>query len=228
VKFTTGNKVAKNKRECAMYHAEDMERAALWGQKDVRSVNGKPFRLTDGIVTQIEQFGGVVEDVTDGTTAGNYSQLLLDDFMMRVFATNIKGQPNERLAIGGNKWLAGLSQMTKLDGTYQISQGETVLGIKVTSIENAFGTLKIMTHPLFNENPLFQQDLLVLHPGGIKRRVLRDTFEEGYDENGKRIQAKDADEGVMTTEFGVQVGGASTMGILRGFQKAVKSDPAQL
>jgi hypothetical protein len=118
--------------------------------------------------------------------------------------------------------------MAKLDGMYNISQGETVLGIKVTTIENAFGSLKVMTHPLFNENPTFQQDLLVLHPGGIKRRILRDTFEEGYDENGKRIQAKDADEGVITTEMGVQVGGASVMGILRGFSKAVKSDPAQL
>ena len=228
VKYNSGSRLAKNKRDCAMYHAEDMERAMIWGRKHITSVNNKPFRLTDGIVSQIEQFGGIVEDVTDGTTAGNYSWLLFDDFMMRVFSNNVKGQPNERLAIGGNKWLAGLSQMARLDSTYQISQGESVLGIQVTTITNAFGSLKVMTHPLFNENPTFQEDLLVLHPGGIKRRILRDTFEEGYDENGKRIQAKDADEGVITSEFGVQVGGASVMGILRGFKKAVASDPAQL
>lgn len=228
VKYHSGSRLAKNKRDCAMYHAEDMERAMIWGRSHITSVNNKPFRLTDGIIAQIEKYGGLVEDVTDGTTAGNYSWLLFDDFMMRLFANNVKGQPNERLAIGGNKWLAGLSQMARLDGSYQISQGESVLGIKVTSIESAFGSLKIMTHPLFNENPMFQQDLLLLHPGGIKRRILRDTFEEGYDENGKRIQAKDADEGVITTEMGIQVGGASVMGILRGFNKAVKSDPAQL
>lgn len=228
VKFNTGSRLAKNKRDCAMYHAEDMERAMIWGRKHITSINNKPFRMTDGIISQIEQFGGLVEDVTDGTTPGNYSWLLFDDFMMRLFANNVKGQPNERLAIGGNKWLAGLSQMTRLDGTYQISQGESVLGIKVTTIENAFGTLKVMTHPLFNENPTFQQDLLLLHPGGIRRRILRDTFEEGYDADGKRIQAKDADEGVITTEFGVEVGGASVMGILRGFNKAVASDPDQL
>jgi len=228
IKFNSGSRLAKNKRDCAMYHAEDMERAMIWGRKHITSINNKPFRMTDGIISQIEQFGGLVEDVTDGTTAGNYSWLLFDDFMMRLFQNNVKGQPNERLAIGGNKWLAGLSQMTRLDGTYQISQGEDKLGIKVTSIENAFGTLKVMTHPLFNENPTFQQDLLLLHPGGIRRRILRDTFEEGYDENGKRIQATDADQGVITTEFGVEVGGASTMGILRGFNKAVASDPAQL
>jgi hypothetical protein len=228
VKYQTGNRVAKNKRECAMYHAEDMERALLWGQKDVRSVNGKPFRLTDGVVTQIEQFGGIVEDVTDGTTPGNYSQLLLDDFMMRLFSKNVKGQPNERIVLGGNKWLAGLSQMARLDSQMNISQGETKLGISITSITNSFGTLKFMTHPLMNESPYFQGDAYFLHPGGIKKRILRETFDEGYDENGRRIDGKDADEGVITSELGVQVGGASVMGILRGLTKAVASDPDQL
>jgi hypothetical protein len=228
VKYNSGSRLAKNKRDCALYHAEDMERAMIFGRKHVSSINNKPFRLTDGIQSQIEQYDGLVEDVTDGTTAGSYSWLLFDDFMRRLFSTNIKGQPNERLAIGGNLWLAGLSQMARLDGNYQIFQGEDKLGIKVTSIENAFGTLKLMSHPLFNENPFWNQDLMLLHPGGIKRRVLRETFEEGYDSDGKRIQAVDADEGVITSEFGVQVGGASVMGILRGFKKAVKSDPAQL
>lgn len=228
VKFTTGNRLAKNKRDAALFHAEDMERAFLWGRKHLTSLNGKPFRLTDGVVSQIEQYGGIVEDVTDGTTAGNYSGILFEDFIMRVFSTNVKGQPNERIALGGNKWLAGLNQMTKLDGTYQISQGETKYGIKVTTIESPFGTLKLMTHPLMNESPYFQGELYVLHPGAIKRRVLRETNDEGYDADGRRINGKDADEGVITTEVGIQVGAASTMGILRGFVKAVASDPAQL
>lgn len=228
IKYNSGSRLAKNKKDCALYHAEDQERAIIFGRKDIRTVNNKPFRLTDGIQSQIEQYNGLVEDVTDGTTAGNYSWLLFDDYIRRLFATNIKGQPNERIAIGGNLWVAGLSQMARLDGTYNISQGETVLGLEVTTIKSAFGTLKLMTHPLFNENPVWNQDLMLLHPGGIKRRILRDTFEEGYDSDGKRIQAKDADEGVITTEMGIQVGGASTMGILRGFQKAVASDPAQL
>jgi hypothetical protein len=47
-----------------------------------------------------------------------------------------------------------------------------------------------MTHPLFNENPFGIRTFMFLHPGGIKKRVLRDTFEEGYDENGKRINAR--------------------------------------
>lgn len=228
VAYRTGSKVAKNKRECAMYHAEDMERAMIWGRKHISTFNNKPFRLTDGILAQIEQYGGIVESVSDGTTAGNYSALLFEDFIRRVFSKNIKGQPNERMAIGGDLWLAGLNQMTKLDGTYQIGAGETVLGIKVTKIQTPFGTLNLMTHPLMNENPTWQRELYVLHPGAIRRRMLRETFEEGYDSNGQRINAKDADEGVITTEFGVEVGGAQTMGILRNFRKAVPSDSSQI
>jgi hypothetical protein len=228
VQFRTGNKVAHNKKMCALYHAEDMERSMIWGRKHVTSINGKPFRLTDGIQAQIEGNGGIVESVTDGTTAGNYSAILFEDFIRRVFSTNVKGQPNERISIGGDLWLAGLNQMTKLDGTYQITQGETKLGITVSTIMTPFGQLKLMTHPLMNENPAWQRELMILHPGAIRRRMLRETFEEGYDAAGKRIQAKDADEGVITTEFGVEVGAASTMGILRGFNKAVKSDSSQL
>jgi hypothetical protein len=125
VKYQSGSRLAKNKRDCAIYHAEDMERAIIFGRKHLTTINGKPFRLTDGIRAQISQYGGLVQAVTDGTTAGNYSWTLFSDFMRKIFSTNIKGQPNERLAIGGNLWLAGLEQMTRLDGSYQIFQGET-------------------------------------------------------------------------------------------------------
>lgn len=224
VEYRTGNKVAHNKRMAALYHAEDMERAMVWGRKAVTTLNGKPFRLTDGILAQIEQYGGTVESATDGTTAGNYSRALFEDFIRRVFKKNVKGQPNERIAIGGDMVLQVLNHMTMLDGTYQITAGETVLGIMVTTIQTPFGKLKLMTHPLMNENPLWSKELYVLHPGAIRRRMLRETNEEGYDSNGKRIQGKDADEGVITTEMGVEVGAASTMGILRNVNKAVASE----
>src|SRR3546814_17514096 len=52
VKFLTGSKLAHNKKMCASYHAEDMERTFLWGKKTITTLNGKQFRLTDGVVQQ--------------------------------------------------------------------------------------------------------------------------------------------------------------------------------
>lgn len=222
VKYRTGSKVAHNKAMCAMYHAEDIERAFIWGRKHQGSLNGKPFRLSDGIVSQLEQYDGIVEAANSGG-AGQLSWIDFEDFLRRVFATNVKGQPNERIAIGGDICVAVLNGMARLDGTYNISQGETVLGIKITTIVTAFGQLKLMTHPLFNENPVWQKDLMVLHPGAIRKRVLRETEDEGYDSNGNRIDGRDADEGLMTTELGFELGAASTMGMLTNVATAVAS-----
>lgn len=223
VTYRTGDKVANNKRDCAIYHAEDQERSMIWGIKHVTSINGKPFRTTDGILAQIRQYGGTLLSAATGTVAGNLSQTDFADFTRQIFRRNIKGQPNERIAIGGDIALQVLNQMAQLDGNYQIFAGESKLGIMVTKFQTPFGSLNLMTHPLMNENPTWQHELYILHPGGIKRRMLRETSQEGYDTNGNRIDGIDADQGVMTTEMGVQVGAAQTMGILSNIQKAVAS-----
>lgn len=230
INFRTGNKVARNKQDCATFHAEDMERSFLWGRKHIGTLNQSQFRMTDGVVAQIENYGGTIEsaatDSGSGAVPGDYSRSDFEDFIRRVFRLQIKGQPNERIALGGDQVLQVLNQMTFLDGTYQIKQGESKLGISVTEIVTPFGSLKLMTHPLMNENPVWQKELYVMHPGAIKKRVLRETFSEGYDSDGKRIQGRDADQGLMTTEAGIQVGGAKTMGILRNVSRAVASTPA--
>lgn len=223
VKYRTGNKVAKNKRDCAMYHAEDMERSMIWGRKAVGTRNGSPFRMTDGIVAQIEQYNGRIENPATRGVVGDYSQQDFADFIRRIFSKQIKGQPNERIAIGGDLVLQGLNQMTLLDSSYEIGSGEEVLGIKVCTYQTAFGKIKLLTHPLMNENPIWQRELYILHPGAIRKRMIRETEEENYDTKGNRITGVDADQGFITTEMGVEVGGASTMGILRNFQRAVPS-----
>ena len=225
VKFLTGNKLAYNKQMCAMYHAEDMERSFIWGKKAITTLNNKQFRLTDGVLAQIEQNGGTVLSAAtnsgSGAVAGELSRGDLESFIKDIFIYNVKGMPNERIAFCGNNVLEVLNRMAFLDGTYNFQQGETKLGIAITTIMTPFGTLKLMTHPLMSENPVWNREMYVLHPGGITKKVLRDTNQEGYDKNGLRIQGKDADEGVITTEAGIAVKGARTMGILRNVQKAV-------
>lgn len=221
VQYRTGNKLARNKKDAAMFHAEDMERAFLWGRKHIGTLNNKQFRMTDGLVSQIENYGGVVETAASGATAGALSLEDFESFVRDVFSLNIKGQPNERVTLCGDQVLAVLQKLTRLNSDYSITQGETKLGIAVTSIQTVFGTLKFMTHPLMNESPHFQKELYVMHPGAIRKRTLRETNEEGYDKNGNRFNGQDADEGIITTETGLEVGGAKTMGIYRNITTAV-------
>lgn len=221
INFKTGNRAARNKAQCGQYHAEDMERAFLWGYKHMGSLNGNQIRMTDGVVKQIQDYGGKSLSAATGGVAGNLSMGDLSDWLQSIFSLNVKDQPNERIMIGGNGVLAVINKMSLLDSVYQITQGETKWGINVTTILTPFGTVKLMTHPLMNESPNWTKEAYVLHPGAIKRRILRDTFPENYDTNGNRIMGVDADQGLLTTEAGIQVGAAQTMGILSNVQKAV-------
>lgn len=221
VKYLTGSKLAHNKEMCATYHAEDVERSFIWGKKTITTYNGQQFRMTDGILTQIEQYGGTVTTANTGAVAGNLSRGDLESFIQSIFTYNVKGQPNERIAFIGNNALAAINRMAFLDGTYNFSQSETKLGVKITEVMTPFGTLKLMTHAMMNENPIWSKEMYVLHPGGIKKRVLRDTFPENYDKHGNGVAGVDADEGAITSEMGIQVGAARVMGIYRNITAAV-------
>lgn len=227
IKFRTGDRLARSKRQCAQYHSEDMERIFLWGKKSVSTLNGKQFRTTDGLITQIEQFGGVVRTAASnsgaGPVTGNLTLADLTDFVRVVYQTNVKGEPNERIVYNGDMVLAALNRMTILDSTYNIEYNETAVGIQVGSLKTAFGELKLMTHPLMSESPVWTNEMYVLHPGGLKRRPLRETFNDDYDKSGTRANGVDADEGIMTTEMGVQCAAARTMGIYRNIKNGAKS-----
>jgi hypothetical protein len=220
VKYLTGNKLAHNKEMCATYHAEDIERSFIWGRKTMTTLNTKQFRMTDGILTQIEQYGGDVRTANTGA-AGQISRGAFEDWMQSLFTYNVKGQPNERLAFCGNMALKVINRMAWLDGEYQFSTGETKLGIKITEVVTPFGTLKLMTHAMMNENPVWSKEVYALHPGAIKKRVLRDTFPENYDKHGNGVSGVDADEGAITSEMGIACGAARVMGIYRNLTTAV-------
>lgn len=226
IDYVTGSQMATNREQCLAYHAEDIERAFLWGRKNVSILNNKQFRLSNGIVAQIESYGGLVESATDGTTAGNYSLKLLQNFMRRIFDIRVKGMPNERICFCGSELLEIIQHMVMLDSTYNIEKRETEFGIEVTTIVGINGKLKFITHPMMVENALWQHELYVLHPGLIRRRVLRDSWSEEFSPKKQNSNGVDATEGYIAIEQGFEVKGAQTMGILRNVQAAVESFPA--
>ena len=89
VEFHTGNLVAKNRRDAALFHSEDIERALWFGKKSIGVKNQRPFRTMDGVVAQI----------TTNVTAvgGTIDQNDLNVFFKDVFSYNITGKPNERI-----------------------------------------------------------------------------------------------------------------------------------
>lgn len=214
VQYQTGDLVAKNKRDAGIYHAEDMERAMIWGVQAIGIQNSKPFRTMSGIQQQI---------TTNVTTQGaNTTWTEIDQFLQDVFARNIKGKPNERIAFCGNTVLQVLNLIARTDGNMtqiNLVPGQTDFGMKITKWMTPYGDVSLLTHPLFNESPLWTKDMMVLHPGAMRTRYLRRTHEDTNDRDGTRAGA-DADFGVLTTEMCVEYRSEITGGLFTGIDTA--------
>lgn len=207
VDYHTGSQVAKTQRDAALFHSEDIERAMWFGRRSLGVKNNLPFRTMNGIDALI---------TTNITAAGgttNWTQL--DAFLQTIFSRNIKGKPNERIAFTGNGGLSVINQIARLNSTTYIEPGQTDFGINVNRWITPFGTISLMTHPLFTENAVWTKDLRILHPGAFESRWLRKTFEDDYDQNGQRAGV-DADFGVFTSELSMEYHVQKTGGRLTG------------
>lgn len=223
IDFTTGSQLALNREQCLAYHAEDIERAFFWGRKDVRVIDGRQFRLTQGVLPMIEEYGGLVESAMYNAQAGEMSLFGLQNFMRRIFDYRVKGLPNERIAFCGSEVLELIQQMAIMDSSYEIRANETEYGIQVTRLRFFNGSLTLLTHPLMIENAIWQKELYVLHPGLIRKRILRDSWSEEFSPKKQNNNGLDATEGYIAIEMGFETKGAHTMGIMRNITTAAPS-----
>jgi hypothetical protein len=211
VAFYTGDRVAKNRADCARFHSEDIERSMIWGRKSIGVKNNQPFRTMDGVKVQI------TTNVNVMATSLTFKKM--NDFLQSVFERNIRGKPNERIAFCGNMVVNVINQIVNLNGTMWLEPGQTEFGLKVTKWITPFGEISLMTHPLMVESPLWTKDLYVLHPGAVKTRWLRRTHEDDNDRDGTR-NGRDADFGVLTSELSTQYMAERTGGLYTGIDTA--------
>lgn len=222
VKFHTGSQLAYNRSQALGYHVEDLERSFIFGRPGLMTVNNKQMRLSGGIAYQIETYGGLVESANAGG-AGQMNLVGIINFLRRIFDRNVKGLPNERISFTSSSVLELISRMVIADSTYNIQVSETAYGIKVAKLIGINGDLTLATHPLFTENSIWGKELHVYHPGLIKKRVLRDTWEETFGANSSNNNGVDAEEGFIGLETGWQTQAVETMGIMRNITTAVAS-----
>lgn len=225
IDYLTGSQLAYNREMCFNYHAEDIERAMIWGRKGIRTLNNQQLRTSNGLLAQIEQYGGIVQTANSNSTAGQLNLIDLQNFMRRIFDVQIKGMPNERIAFCGSSLLELVQRMVLLDSTYQIQTAETAWGIQVSTINGFNGRLKLVTHPMMVENPIWQRELYVLHPGAIKRRIKRATWSEEFSSQKNNNNGRDATEGYIADELGFELRGGKAQGIYRNIQTAGASFP---
>lgn len=195
--------VSESKQDCAAFHAAAIEKALFFGQKSSGTRNGKPFRTMDGLIS-------IVSDLTyypssyaaaNVTTAGGtttYTQLeaALDPVFNQ--ATDPKVANERVMFVGGTAKLV-LNNIGRLNGTYQLMDGQTSWGLQFSTFKTARGTFRVIEHPLFNTNSTWSKMAIAVDMSTFNVAYLGDrkTKSEEYGIE----EGQDATGGSLTTEM---------------------------
>lgn len=200
---------AENRQDCAAFHAADIEKAIFFGQKSQGTRNGQPFRTMDGLINMIEtasfyppSYGGATNSFTAGATT-NWTQL--EGFLDPVFdqATDPKTS-NERVLFVGGDAKTVLNNVGRLNGTYQLVDGQTNWGLQFSTLTTARGKFRLIEHPLFNTNSTWSKMAVGVDLPTFKLAYLagRKTSSMEFNTQGKIASDDgiDAVGGTLTTE----------------------------
>jgi len=188
--------VAESKQDCAAFHAADIEKALFFGQKSTGTRNGKPFRTMDGLISIVEQYSAQ-DNVHTAAATTNYTQLeaLLDPVFNQ--ATDPK-VANERVMFVGGAAKRVLNNIGRLNGTYQMVDGQTSYGLQFSTFKTARGTFRVIEHPLFNTNTDWSKMAVGVDLSTFNVAYLGDRKTRSEEEFGEGV---DAIGGSLTTEM---------------------------
>ena len=194
--------VAESKADCAAFHAADIEKSIFFGQKSQGTRNGKPFRTMDGLISIVSNLSYYPPSYASAnvTTAGastTYTQLeaALDPVFNQ--ATDPK-VANERIMFVGGTAKLVLNNIGRLNGTYQLVDGQTTWGLQFSTFKTARGTFRVIEHPLFKTNSTWSKMAVVVDLSTFNLAYLGDRKTRSEESGG---EGTDAIMGSLTTEL---------------------------
>lgn len=199
--------VAESKQDCAAFHATDIEKALFFGQKSQGTRNGNPFRTMDGFVSIVgnltyypSSYASANVTTLGATTTYTQLEAALDPVFNQT--TDPRGS-NERVLFCGGTAKKVLNNIGRLNGTYNLVDGQTNFGLQFSTFKIARGTFRVIEHPLFNSNATWSKAAMAVDLSTFKLAYLGDrktqhkefNMDESADDNGI-----DAVGGTLTTE----------------------------
>lgn len=219
--------IAESRQDCAAFHATAIETALFFGQKSQGTRNGQPFRTMDGFLSIVgnisyypPSYGSV--NVTALAATTNYTQLeaALDPVFNQ--ATDPK-VANERVLFVGGTAKRVLNNIGRLNGTYQLVDGQTSYGLQFSTFKTARGTFRMIEHPLFNTNTTWSAMGVAVDLSTFKLAYLGDrkTKNEEFGVNGEVADnGTDAVGGTLTTEMTCVIKNPPANAVLTNFTAA--------
>ena len=90
------------------------------------------------------------------------------------FHTN---KSNEKLVLCGSGALIALNELFRCNTSFKVTVGDTAYGLDITTLVTPFGKFHFVSHPMFNEDPVWTYWMLFIDIWSLKYRPLknRDT-----------------------------------------------------
>lgn len=139
--------IAESRRDCAAFHAVDIEKMLFFGQRFFGTRNNQPFHTSDGVINSVTQNAPGNISTLLATTSYTQLEAALDPTFNQVTDPTSIG---ERLLFVGGFARRVLHQIFRLNGTYFIEDGQTSWGLQFDSFKIPRGRFNIIEHPLFN------------------------------------------------------------------------------
>jgi hypothetical protein len=212
--------IAENRQDCAAFHAADIEKAIFFGQKFLGTKNGQPFHMMDGLINTIQTLAAGNVTTAGGTT--NFTQLetALDPIFNQ---TTDPRTANERILFVGGAARKVINNIGRLNGTYQLTDGQTSFGLQFDTFKLTRGTFRMIEHPLFNSNTDWAKMAVAVDLSTFALPYLagRDTLNEEYGQDGKPVDSGiDAAGGTLTTEVTCEIRNPAANGVIFGLTAA--------
>lgn len=193
--------MAESRSECAAFHAADIEKAIFFSQKSQGTRNGKPFRTMDGLINFISTYAAA--NITTASSTTNFTQL--EAALDPVFdVTTDPKVANERVLFVGGAAKRVLNNIGRLNGTYQLVDGQTNYGLQFSTFKTSRGTFRMVEHPLFNSNTDWAKMAVAVDLSSFNLAYLGDrkTQSAEYGVTGNAVEnGVDAVGGSLTTEL---------------------------
>jgi Family of unknown function (DUF5309) len=222
--------MSESKQDCAALHAQAIEASLFFGKKYEGVRKGQPIRTMDGLISIVSDIANYPTsysqpNVYAAAATTNYTQL--EGFLDPSFnQTTDPKVANERVLFVGGKARTVINNIGRLNSTYFIENGETEFGLQFATFKTSRGTFRMIEHPLFNSNSVWNKMAVSVDLSSFKMAYLqgRKTQNKEFNNDGGTAQdfGIDAVGGTLTTECTALVKNPPANAIITGLTAAAQ------
>lgn len=213
--------VAESRQDCALLHAQAIEKALFFGQKFMGTRNGQPFHTMEGLIPRV--VAAAPGNITTLGATTNWTQLeaALDPTLQT--RTDPSAGNIRTLFVGGTARRV-IHNIARLNSTYYIETTETQWGLQLDKIRTPRGTFELIEHPLFNAygsaSP-WAKMAVVVDLSAFSLAYLRKTSDAEYNQQGALVDnGIDAQGGTLTSELTCLIKNPAAFGVIYNFTAA--------